>query len=69
MSIDIQTKRDPVLFLGGLSQGSIIGADHSIKNEPKHSAKQFMYIHTETLSPSTWDEIIPIINSFLNQKQ
>ena len=69
LSIDIQTIGDPVLFLGGFSQGEIVGADHSIKKERQHPAKQFMFIHTETLNPSIWDEIIPIINSFLNYHQ
>lgn len=69
LSIDLQTIGDPVLFLGGFSQGEIVGADHSIKKKRQHHAKQFMFIHTETLNPSIWDEIIPIINDFLNHKQ
>ena len=69
LSIDIQTKGDPVLLLGGSSQGKIKGADFSRMNEPKHSKKQFMYIHKETLNTSTWDEIRPIINNFLNESK
>ena len=69
LTIDLQTIGDPVLYFGGFSQGEIVGADYSIKKERQHPAKQFMYIHTETLNPSTWDEIIPIINDFLNHKQ
>ena len=66
LTIDIQTKGDPVLRLGLSSQGNIKNADSIIVKEATHS--EIKYIHTETLQSSTWDDLINIINEFLNKE-
>ena len=67
LTIDYQTKEDPVLMLGLFSQGTIGGADAIFRKEPIHGVKEMQYIHTESLSSSIWDEIMNAVNNFLQK--
>lgn len=67
LTIDYQTKGDPVLMLGLFSQGTIGGADAIFRKEPIHGVKEMQYIHTESLSSSVWDEIMNAVNNFLQK--
>ena len=56
---------DSVLLLGGIYHSFVmIGADKQITKISQYSLKELGYIHTESLSKDTWDELKAIVDQF-----